>query len=155
MASLALGKLAEAELLLQRSLETLKEVHPATITVLHHPLLGIVFQKLNKSDQAKEHIRVGLRKGLEIGSSVVQLYSISATVLFLADQAEIERAVEIYALTSRYPWIRNSQWNQDVIERPLSTLTSSLPAEVIEAAQKRGRERDLQDTVQELLSEFT
>jgi predicted ATPase len=154
MASLALGNVAEAEYLLERSLAALQEVYQVTNTVSHHSVLGIVSLKLNQPDQAKEHIRVGLRKGLEISSSIAQVHALSATAFFLAGQGDRERAVEIYALASRYPRISKSQWYQDIIEHPLATLTSSLPAEVIAAAQKRGRERDLEETVRELLIEL-
>jgi hypothetical protein len=58
----------------------------------------------------------------------------------LADQGDLERRIEIYALASRYPWIEKSQWYQDVIEAPLKNLTAHLSFDVIAAAKKRGRE---------------
>jgi predicted ATPase/DNA-binding SARP family transcriptional activator len=154
MASLALGKMAKAELLLQRSFEVLQEIQPITLTVLHHPALGITSLNLNQPDQAKEHIWDGLNIGMEISSALVHIPSLGAAALYLADQGDLERAVEIYALASRYPWIAKSQWYQDVIEAPLKNLTAHLSFEVIAAAKKRGRERDLKGTVQELLTEL-
>jgi predicted ATPase/DNA-binding SARP family transcriptional activator len=154
MASLALEKVTEAEHLLQRSFKALQEIPPITITVYHHFLLGIVSLNKNQPKQAKGHIRFGLQKGVEIGSSMAQISASCAAAFFLAEQGDLEGGVEIYAMASRYPWIGKSQWYQDVIGDPLTTLTASLPAEVISAAQKRGRERDLEETVIELLAEL-
>jgi tetratricopeptide (TPR) repeat protein len=154
MALLAQGSVAEAELILQRSLEVLQEIQPITKTTLHHPVLGIVSLNLNQPDKAKEHIWDGLKIGMEISSAMVHLHTLGAAALYLANRGDLERAVEIYALARRYPWIAKSQWHQDVIEAPLSTMTSSLSPEIIAAAQERGRERDLGETVQELLLEL-
>jgi len=154
MASLALGSLAEAELLLQRSSEILREIHPITLTTYHHPVLGIVSLNLNKPDQAKEHICEGLKIGMQISSAMVHLYTLGAAALYQANQGDLERAIEIYALATRYTWIAKSQWHKDVIETPLSAMTASLSPEIIAAAQQRGRERDLDKTVQELFAEM-
>lgn len=154
MASLALGKVTEAEYLLQQSFEALLEIPPISITVYHHFLLGIVSLNMNQPKQAKGHIRVGLQKGLDISSYLVLIPALGAAALYLADQGDLERGIEIYALASRHPWIGKSRWYQDVIEEPLINLTASLSPEVIAAARKRGRERDIDKTVQELLAEL-
>jgi tetratricopeptide (TPR) repeat protein len=154
MAMLALGNLSKAELFLQQSQTALKDVPPESVTLLHHSSLGIASLKSNKPDRSKVHILNGLLKGMEIKSAIVLLYAISCAALFLANQGDLERAVEIYALAKRYPWIAKSQWYQDVIEAPLNTLTDSLLPEVIATAQQRGRERDLEETVQELITEL-
>ena len=107
--------------------------------------------KLNQSDRALEHIQSCMQKGLEISSSLVLIPTFGTVALYLDNQGDLERAVEIYALASRYPWIDKSQWYHDVIEGPLTTLTASLSPTVIATAQKRGRERDLENIVQELL----
>lgn len=154
MASLSLGNLAEAELLLRRSSKILLDIHPITYTTFHHPALGIVSLSLNQPDRAKVHIRDGLKIGLQIGSAMVHLYSLGAAALYLAGQGDLERGVEIYALARRYPWIAKSKWHQEFIEAPLSAMTASLSPEIITAAQVRGQERDLEATVQELFAQL-
>jgi len=154
MAFLALGKVSEAEDLLQQSLDALKESHLVTFTVYYHFILGIVFLKLKQPDQAKEHIHSSLQKGMQISSAMVKLKTLGAAALYLAGLGNLERAVEIYALATQFPWIANSYWQKDVVDRPLSTMTASLHPEVLAAAQKRGRERDLDATIQDLLAEL-
>ena len=68
--------------------------------------------------------------------------------------AQRERAVEIYALASRYPFVANSRWFYDVFGRHIDAIAANLPPEVAEAARERGRARDLQATVKELLVEL-
>ena len=154
MASFAMGNLSDAEHYLQRSFDVLSEIQPITQTTYHHPILGIVSLNLNKPDQAKEHIWDGLNIGMQINSAMVHLNTLGAAALYLAEKGDLERAVDIYALASRYPEIAKSQWQKDVVEGPLTKLVASLPPDVVAQAQQRGRERDLVETVQELLAQF-
>ena len=75
-------------------------------------------------------------------------------IALLADRGEVERAVELYALASRYPYVANAQWFEDVAGRHIAAVAASLPPEVVAAAQERGRARDLWATAEELLAEF-
>jgi hypothetical protein len=70
--------------------------------------------------------------------------------LLLADAGEVERAVELYALASRYPYVANSRWFEDVVGKPVSAVATSLPQEIVATAQERGRARDLWATAEEL-----
>ena len=67
---------------------------------------------------------------------------------------DIERAVELYALASRYPYVANSRWFEDVAGREIAAAAEALPPGVIARAQARGRTRDLWATVEELLGEL-
>jgi hypothetical protein len=71
--------------------------------------------------------------------------------LLLADDDEGERAVELYALACRYPRVANSCWVEDVIGKQIAACAAKLPPDVVAAAQERGRARDLEATVRELV----
>jgi hypothetical protein len=75
-------------------------------------------------------------------------------VLLSADQSEIERAVELYALAPRHPYVANSHWFEDVAGRHIAAVAERLPPEVVAAAQERGKARDLWATAGELLAEL-
>jgi hypothetical protein len=77
-----------------------------------------------------------------------------AIALLLADQGEKERALELYALASRAPYVANSRWFEDIAGRYIAAVAASLPPEVVAAAQGRGRARDLDATAEELLAEL-
>lgn len=82
------------------------------------------------------------------------LFALPLVALLLADQGEQERAVELYALASRYPFVANSCWFEDVAGSHIAAVAATLPPEVVAAAQDRGRVRDLEATVAELLVEL-
>ena len=62
--------------------------------------------------------------------------------------------MELYALASRYPFVANSRWFEDVAGKHIAAVAATLPPEVVAAAQECGRARDLGATVAELLAEL-
>jgi hypothetical protein len=71
----------------------------------------------------------------------VGLLALPATALVLADAGEAERAVELYALGARYPFVANSRWFEDVVRKYIAAIAATLPPEVVATAQERvGRE---------------
>jgi hypothetical protein len=66
----------------------------------------------------------------------------------------VAHAIEVWALAKRHPYVANSQWFEDVAGRELEALAVSLPPEVVEAAQERGRALDLWEEAAVLLEEL-
>ncbi|UCC62312.1 MAG: hypothetical protein JSV36_16260 [Anaerolineae bacterium] len=54
----------------------------------------------------------------------------------------------VTSLASRYPLVVNSHWFKDVAGRH---IPATLPSDLVAAARERGRARDLDTTVSELL----
>jgi hypothetical protein len=75
--------------------------------------------------------------------------------LLLVGEGENERAVELYALASRYPLVAESRWFADVVGKQITAAASTLPAGQASLLQERARVRDLEATVQELLAELS
>ena len=69
-------------------------------------------------------------------------------------QRGAERAVELYALASRYAHVANSRWYEDVAGKHIAAIAATLPPDVVAAAQERGKTRDLWETAAELLQEL-
>jgi hypothetical protein len=90
----------------------------------------------------------------ETGAFFPLIYGLPAAALLLADRGEVERAVEAYALASRYPFVANSRWFEDVAGQHITAVAATLPPDIVAVAQERGRTRDLQATVAELLAEL-
>jgi len=57
-------------------------------------------------------------------------------------------------MASRYGHVANSRWFEDVAGREIAGAAASLPPGVVAAAQARGRARDLETTIAELLEEL-
>ena len=82
------------------------------------------------------------------------MVALPGIALLLADRGEVKRAVEICALASRYLLVANSRWFEDVAGKHIAAAAAAMPPEVVAAAQERGRARDLDATVAELLVEL-
>jgi hypothetical protein len=63
-------------------------------------------------------------------------------------------ALELYTLLSGHPHVANSQHWENVVGKHIATAAATLPPDVVAAAQARGRARDLQATLEELLDEL-
>jgi tetratricopeptide (TPR) repeat protein len=103
--------------------------------------------------QARVYLDEALRTVPDRGF-VELMYVLPAVALHLADQGEVERAVELYALASRHPYVANSRWFEDVAGKHMAAVAAALPPEVAAAAQERGRARDLWDTAAKLVEEL-
>jgi hypothetical protein len=80
--------------------------------------------------------------------------ALPALALLLADAGQTERAVELCALASRYGYVANSRWFEEVAVKEITAVAKTLPPDVVAAAQERGRARDLWATAEELLEEL-
>ena len=90
----------------------------------------------------------------ERGSFPVLRDALPLAALVLLGQRQVERAIEIYALACTLPYIANSQWYADVAGQPIAHAAAALPAAVVAAARERGRARDMDATVEELIAEW-
>jgi tetratricopeptide (TPR) repeat protein len=103
--------------------------------------------------QARAHLDEALWTTAEIGEFAPLMHALPALALLLADQGEVEQAVELYALASRHPFVANSRWFEDVAGKHIAAVAATLPPDVVAAAQERGAARDLWDTAAELVEE--
>jgi DNA-binding SARP family transcriptional activator/predicted ATPase len=146
---------AEAVPLLQESLAIRRQTGMRPDEANTSVFLGCALRGLGDHRRAWDHICATLRIAAEL--PVVMFLSLDvvpAVALLLADRGEAARAVELYALASCYPQVANSRWHEDVVGRHIATAAETLPPEVVAAAQERGRGRDLEATVKELLAEL-
>jgi tetratricopeptide (TPR) repeat protein len=102
------------------------------------------------SDQFSQVLENAVREKL---SSQVSCVLPGIALLFI-DLDQPERAVELYTLALNNPYVANSQWFEDVAGKHIAKAAESLPVEVVEAAEERGRKRDIWETAEELLVEL-
>jgi tetratricopeptide (TPR) repeat protein len=145
---------AEAWQLLQESVAVFQRIKYWEIMGWGLSLLGYAPRGLGQLLQAERQFCEALRSSSEVGSFVHHLLVLPGIALLLADRGEVERAVELYGLASRYEFVANSRWFEDVAGRYIAEAAATLPPEVVAAAQERGRARDIDATVAELLAEF-
>jgi hypothetical protein len=153
-----LGRLSLAEGACDQAEKWLKPALAIYEAFGRHSLLGeiratcaYVTRGLGRRAQAREHLCATLRITAESRHRNAALQSLPAMALLLLDDGETARAVELYALATRYPYVANSRWFEDVAGREISSAAEALSPEVVARAQERGRARDLWATVEELL----
>jgi hypothetical protein len=116
--------------------------------------LGYADREMGQVTQARGHLCQAAQIALEIQSFVGLLFTLPGIALLLADMDQKDRAVEVYALASRHPAVANSCWFADVVRRFIDDVAATLPPGIVAAAEERGRVRNLDATVAELLVEL-
>jgi tetratricopeptide (TPR) repeat protein len=109
---------------------------------------------LGDAVQAKAYLGRSLQIGIMFQAPAALAFTLPGLALLLSHRQEKERAVELYALAVRYPFVASSPWFEDVAGRHIAAVAASLPREVVAAAQERGRARDLWETADELLAQL-
>jgi predicted ATPase len=144
---------AEAQAYLQESVALLRETGNREQLGWALAGLGYAARGLGDLRQAGQHLNEALRAAVEIGAFAPLINALPAIALLLADRGEVEQAVELYALASRYPFVANARWLEDVAGKNIAAVAAILSPEVVAAAQERGKARDLWATVEELLAD--
>ena len=116
-------------------------------------LLGLVTWGLDQPAEARQHLVAALDWANKAQQFTGLMLSLAGLALLSASEGEAELAVELYALAERYPLVARSGWFEDVIGRPIAVTAATLPPGVVHAARERGRARDLDASVAELVNE--
>jgi tetratricopeptide (TPR) repeat protein len=115
---------------------------------------GIAFLQLGLVKKARRQFTKALESAISAHRQVNLLFALTGVALMLAKVGEVEQAVELYSLASRYPFVGNSRWFEDVAGREIKTAGQTLPIDKADTAKARGKQRDLWGTATELLSEL-
>jgi hypothetical protein len=124
-----------------------RDIHPSA-------WIGLAARGLNHRHEAWQHLATALEWASRHQEFRELMVTLAGIALLLADEGQIERAVELYALASRYPFVANSRWFEDVVGNTLAEVAATLPAERVAVLQERGRARDVVTTAAELLAEL-
>ena len=116
--------------------------------------LGLAAREVGEPVLARQCVVEALEIGVDLGAFMPVMYGLPIAALLLADQAALDRAVEVYACASRYGFVANSRWFEDVVGQQIRTVAASLPAEAVESAQEQGRLQNWDVMAAELLSEL-
>ena len=151
-ASLAEGEYSEAHHLLQESVDLLCDSKNWDFAYWALPSLAHVELMLGEMGKSKQHLQQMLRPALHQGHGFALMSAIPVIALLELEKGHVERAIELYALASRYGHVANSRWWQDVAGKQIAAVASTLPPDVVAAVQERGRARNLEEMVAELLA---
>jgi tetratricopeptide (TPR) repeat protein len=152
--ALVKGTYTEAQRLYQESLAAHRQARRRNAEAFALVGLAYAARGLGQLAQARQHLWQSLLRYPKVTAFASLMSALPAMALLLVDRDEVERAVELYALASRYPVVANSRWFEDVAGKHIAAAAGALPPDVVAAAQERGRARDLDATVKELLTEL-
>ncbi len=155
--TLAEESYAEAESMFQDCLITFQTYEARASISKALTGLGFAARGLSQISRAQAYFYQALRVALRVAMNIKYgslVHALSGIALLFADQGEVERAVELYALASTYGIVANSKWFADIAGDEIAAVAVGLPAEVVEATKVRGRALDLWETADELLVEL-
>jgi len=154
LATLGEGNWREALALFQESAAVFDEVrHRENRGWVAGPL-GMAALAAGETALARRSILEALQIGMELRAFMPVIYGLPAAALLLVGEGVVERAVETYACASRYEFVANSRWFDDLAGRPVAAAAALLPAELVDAARERGRAQDWDRMAAQLLAEL-
>jgi predicted ATPase/DNA-binding SARP family transcriptional activator len=106
------------------------------------------------AERARNDLCRGLTWAADRGSLPVLVEVLPASAFVLLGCGDVEAAIEVYELASTLPAVANSQWFEHVVGAPIMAAAASLPPAAVEGARERGRNRDVQATLAELLAQW-
>jgi predicted ATPase/transcriptional regulator with XRE-family HTH domain len=155
-----LGEIYLVEKNITEALECLQESHAIIQNYRHYlgssmPLinLGCVYLTFKQPDQANQWLVKGLQEASRKGSFRLALHGLLSLALLEGACGRPERAIEIYTLAMKYPYVANSKWFRAVFGVQIDALAEKLPPETVSAARSRGRKLELWEVVKNWLQE--
>jgi tetratricopeptide (TPR) repeat protein len=113
--------------------------------------LGLAARGLGHRDEAGRHFLAELQWAVERRCFMPLPFTLSGIALLLADGGQEERAVEVYTLAARTPFVANSRWFEEVAGCEIAAVAAQLPPQTAQAARARGQAADLWQAVVECL----
>ncbi len=148
------GAFAQSYWTLEESRLGLKEFADKPWDVNQSPWLGLAARGLDHRLEAWQNFISALEWASKGQRFIELMVTLAGIALLLADDGKVERAIELYALALRYPFVANSRWFEDVIGQHIAAAAATLSSERIMTARRCGQARDLASTVGDLLSEL-
>jgi predicted ATPase/DNA-binding SARP family transcriptional activator len=155
MIRLAQGNLEEAKRRLQTSVIAYRPLEQRMEMANALAILGYSRCLSGQFDQAWCDLAESLRIGRRVQAFPPLFSGVAGFALLHALKGNAERAIELYEVASKMPLVEKSQWFREVIGQYIEAAAADLRSDVVAAARERGRQRDLQETVEELLEMLT
>ncbi len=150
--ALVLGEYAEAAQLAQKGLILAEKCSDPTQVPVCLRVLGLAACGLGDLKGARRYLHQALEAGMTVRAMPWVLDIFHGIAMLLAAEGERERALELLTLALHHPAYALIMRDRDA--SLVAQLEAELPPDVAAAAQERGRARDLDATVAELLIEL-
>jgi predicted ATPase/transcriptional regulator with XRE-family HTH domain len=109
--------------------------------------LAYAFLALNQLSKGEQHLTRCLLEAVQIGSYLFAIQALPALALYEADRGNTIRAIELYELALKHPYVSESNWFDDIAGKRIKSLEAKISLEAAEAARIRGKSLELWDVV--------
>jgi len=155
---LAAGRPAEARPMLWESSELYRAGGQQNSLAVSLGALGGAALQLGDLAAARQYLTEALRIAVALRTFVPKAVTLAFTARLLAEQGQVEQAVELYALLERYPFVNRSHFFTDAAGHPVAAAATggnaALPPDVAAGARALGQVRDLDATAAEVLADL-
>lgn len=147
-----LGQYAEATQLARESLALDKKLHYPVQIAWASRVLGDAARERGDLEEARRYLKQALEMGMAARATAPALLTVVGIAGLLAQVGKPESAAELLGLVLHHPstW----QWTKDRAAPLAAELQTVLSPDRLAGAQERGRARDLDTTLEELLAEL-
>jgi len=144
-----LQQYTEAKQLYQESLTVRREINDQLGIASSLNNLGEAAYALGEYHESKQYFHAALKAARDRSLAPVTLHVLVWIATLLAKEGEKERALELLTLTLHHPAVFSAA--KEDAEHLLAELASQLPPQVVAMARERGKARELEEVVDELL----
>jgi serine/threonine protein kinase/tetratricopeptide (TPR) repeat protein len=146
----ARGDLDSARQYFEEALEILREIGVRGSVVGYTIGLGFVLEAQGHDGAAAVHFRDSLTEAMAIGAQPRVLYALTGLASLLIKAGELNRAAELLGLALNHPACDDEVTHE--AEPLLEHLRSAMPRQDFDAAIVRGKDRTLEEVVNEILT---
>lgn len=145
----------EAERLLRECLTIYREIGQRDELAQALALLAYAAQRAEHFAKAAQYLHEALQIASEIRAFMPMMLALPVTALLALTRGQDERAVELFALAWRYPFVANSRWFEELAGASLAARAANLSPDRRATAHTQSHNLDLEQTVAEILAEST
>jgi len=153
MVALMRGDLGTAARLIEASVELSERMGALRQARSERSWLALTHWLQGRLVEAQAELFAVLRAATPAHDILSLLHTLLGLALIFAEQGALGRALELYALVRQHPAAANNQAYTTFFGQRLEAASTALPREAVQAAQARGRERDLWAAARDLLAE--
>jgi tetratricopeptide (TPR) repeat protein len=129
----------KAEQVLMEALEFHLKIGDMRLIVYFRALLSAVYYQRGNLPLALDTLEEAVQGWSEGMNILAKSHLMLMIAFYLANLGKLEKAVEIYEATLRYPILSNSAWAEDFAGKKIKHKIASLPAVQLEGARCRGK----------------
>lgn len=134
---------AEAANAFQTSITIAQEIGQRSLLGLPTAYLGYLAQQRGDVVSARQALTEAFALAVELKTPLTCCFAFPFLALLLAEQGELEQAITLYAMATRFPFVANSCWFERIAGGRIAVLTTGLASTTVATLQAKAQTLDL------------